>query len=68
MIEHEFMLGVRNILLVNLLAVAMAPDAILRLHRRLIRKWKALRARISITLSSPGRSKFWEIDMTKFEP
>ncbi len=68
MFEHDFMLGVRNILLVNLLAVAMAPDATQRLHRRLIRKWKALRERISIMLSSPRRNKFWEIDMTKFEP
>ncbi len=68
MAEHEFMLGIRNILFVHIMAVVAAPEAALRLRTQLIRTWKALRAGISFRLSNPRRNKFWEIDMTKFEP
>ncbi len=66
--EHAFMLGVRNILLVNLVAVVLAPEATLRLRSQLVAKWKSLKARIAVTLSNSRKNKFWEIDMTKFEP
>ncbi len=68
MAEHEIVIGVRNIILVHLLASATAPEGWSRaIHRELARVWKSVRTRLVIKRSR-GQSKFWEIDMTKFEP
>ncbi len=68
MTEHELMLGVRNILLASFIIAAVVPEGTLLLRRQLARIWTILRTRLAVRKSKARSEKFWEIDMTKFEP
>jgi hypothetical protein len=63
----------RNILLFQLLVVlafACAGNTLV-IHQELLRIWKTLRApllQIKSAMTNHASHKFWEIDMTKFEP
>ncbi len=61
-------IGLRNVLLVHLLVVVLAPGYALQAHRELSKLWKTVRTALVIRRSCSRRSRFWEIDMTKFEP
>jgi len=67
MIMPEFSVSIRNVLLIQLLIVLLAPDYALQLRQELQKLWKTLNTPW-IPLRRAARSKFWEIDMTKFEP
>ena len=64
-------INLRNILLFQLLTVLIFTGNLPVLHHGLLRIWKTLSARF-ITLTSAKTNnmsdKFWEIDMTRFEP
>ncbi len=64
-------INLRNILLFQLLVVlAFAGNAPV-IHQELLRIWKTLKApflHIRSTRTNHKSNKFWEIDMTKFEP
>ncbi len=72
-IETPAIITLRNILFVQLLAVfvfAHTENAPV-IHRELLRIWKTLNTPlppIKSTKTNHSSNKFWEIDMTKFEP
>ena len=70
MFEFKIDIGIRNILLVQMLMIAMVPGYALQVHRELVKIWKTLKTPILPKRAGPSKksSKFWEIDLTKFEP
>jgi hypothetical protein len=72
-IETPEIINLRNILFFQLFAVlafARAENAPV-IHRELLRIWKTLKTPllpIKSTRTNHSSNKFWEIDMTKFEP
>lgn len=70
MLGDEIMFSIRNILLLQLLTFVVAPDYAFQVHQQLLKIWKSLNT--PMLLKKPAgqkkREKFWEIDMTKFEP
>lgn len=65
----DLSLVMRNILFVQLMLLATTPEFTLRLRHELVRLWRTLRAPVAVKKAGPAKkSKFWEIDMTKFEP
>ena len=70
MLDLELALALRNILLLQFLVILLLPEhAAVAVHRRLLRVWRSLHAPFH-EKKHPLRkgSRFWEIDMTKFEP
>jgi hypothetical protein len=70
MFEFKTVIGIRNILLVQMLMIVLVPGYVLQVCRELVKIWKTLKTPI---LPKKGDSlkkggKFWEIDLTKFEP
>jgi hypothetical protein len=66
---HDIAIGIRNILLVQLLMVLLAPHYSLMVRQELLRIWQSINA--PFLLKKGCRKKegsFWKIDMTKFEP
>jgi hypothetical protein len=70
MIHDAFVITVRNILLVHLIIMTMAPEKVVLVRQEILKFWKELRIPLfPKTAKKPdNRGKFWEIDMTKFEP
>lgn len=69
MFSHDLIIGIRNIMLVQLGMIVMMPGHLLLVRQKLIRIWKSINAPFHQKRETPKkRSKFWEIDMTKFEP
>ncbi len=70
MFEFETGIGIRNILLVQMLMVVLVPGYALQVRRELVKIWKTLKTPIlqKKTSSLKKGGKFWEIDLTKFEP
>ncbi len=69
MVPHEVIIGIRNILLVQLVTIILAPSHVLLISREITRIWQSINA--PFLQRKPVRRKgstFWEIDMTKFEP
>lgn len=67
----EIMIAFRNILLVQLLMALTFARNPLRLQQELLRLWKTLNTPLLSRKSiKPNHKsgKFWEIDMTDFEP
>lgn len=64
-------INLRNLLFFQLLAIlVLACDAPI-IHRELLRIWKTLNTtlvRIKSYKTNHASNRFWEIDMTKFEP
>jgi hypothetical protein len=68
MFDNELLLGIRNLLLVHLMIAASIPEQTARLQYGVLRMWKTLTTRPVSKRSNSRTKKFWEIDMTKFEP
>ncbi len=68
MFDHNMSIDIRNILLAQVLLIVTVPGFALQIRRHLIRLWKIMTTPFVISRSRPVRNKFWEIDMTKFEP
>jgi hypothetical protein len=69
MIVHGMSIGIRNILLIQLVIVLMVPDHAVLVRQELIRIWKSINAPLLRKKETRKKgSRFWEIDMTAFEP
>ncbi len=70
MFAPETSIVIRNILLFQLLTLAVIPGYALQLHQKLLKIWKSLNTPV-LPKKPTGKAKkesFWEIDMTKIEP
>lgn len=67
MFSFESAIGIRNILLVQLLIVMVPGHAVL-VCRELLKIWKSINAARPKKEPRKKQNKFWEIDLTKFEP
>ena len=68
---HAQHIGIRNILLVQLLMIIVAPAHALQVCRELLKIWRSINAQflhMGQARTNKNLSRFWEIDMTKFEP
>jgi len=64
-------INLRNILLFQLMAALAFAEIAPIVHHELCRIWKRLKAPLLLIKSNKTNhpaNKFWEIDMTKFEP
>ncbi|MGE5172473.1 MAG: hypothetical protein ACM3MD_01455 [Betaproteobacteria bacterium] len=70
MFGDEITFSIRNVLLLQLLALVVAPDYAFQVHQKLLKIWKSLNTPMlpKKPAGPKKREKFWEIDMTKFEP
>ncbi len=70
MSESEISFSIRNVLLLQLLTLVVVRDSAFQLFQKLSRTWKSLKALLLAWKPSGrvNRGKFWEIDLTKFEP
>ena len=70
MSEYEVTFSMRNILLLQLLTFVVARDSACLVRQKLSRIWKSFTTRLHSKKPATGakKEKFWEIDMTKFEP
>jgi len=66
MITHETSILLRNLLLLQLLTIAIVPNYAFGIHKQLLKLWRSIFAPISPKLPPNKRGKFWEMDMTKF--
>jgi len=65
------MLTIRNILLIQLLTALALTGNSPRFQQELLRIWKTLKTPLlqkKISKTNHKSGKFWEIDMTNFEP
>jgi hypothetical protein len=70
MYDFDLALTLRNALLLQLLVILMLPDhAAVAVHRHMQRAWRRIQAPLLEKRQPPRNgSRFWEIDLTKFEP
>ena len=70
MSEYEVSFSIRNILLLQLLTFAVARDSVCLARQKLSKIWKSFTTLLRSKKPAAGgkKGKFWEIDMTKFEP
>jgi hypothetical protein len=68
MSSPETLLLIRNILILQLLTMAVVPEYAAQFHVKLLNMWKAIIKPIPHKVPADKKDKFWEIDMTKFEP
>ena len=66
---HDLQLyaALRNVLLVQLLLIGLAPEFAFQVYHHFLKIWKAFHVP-SLPKKDKKRSRFWEIDMTNFEP
>jgi hypothetical protein len=70
MFAPETSIVIRNILLLQFLTLIVVPGYALQIHQKLLKIWKSLNTPM-LPKKPTGKAKkerFWEIDMTKFEP
>ena len=67
MVAHELTLGIRNLLLVQLMLIITSPGHTLLVRQELLKIWKCITAP-ALFKKNKKQNSFWEIDMTKFEP
>ncbi len=67
--DIDIALAARNIVFLECLLILMLPDhAVASAHRNLRKAWRSIQVpRVWMKPNKKG-SRFWEIDMTKFEP
>jgi hypothetical protein len=70
MFEFKTGIGIRNILLAQMLMIVLVPGYALQVRRELGKIWKTLKTPIFPKKAGPLKkaAKFWEIDLTKLEP
>ena len=71
--DTDLLIGLRNAILFSMIisAGALFPENRMNVPASLLRMWKLSRDRRCLRKSmksDSSRAKFWEIDMTKFEP
>ncbi len=67
MMPFELNIGLRNLLLMQLALIFLAPTYAFEVRRELLRLWRSIHAPF-LRKKAPKKGSFWEIDMTKFEP
>jgi hypothetical protein len=70
MFEFKIGIGIRNILLVQMLMIVLVPGYALQVRQELAKLWRTLKTPVlpkKTGLLKKG-GKFWEIDLTKLEP
>jgi len=70
MLTDTLILSIRNILLLQLALLLIAPEKYALIYLGVCRFWKSLR---NATHSNPDEARvkgknFWEVDMSRFEP
>ena len=70
MFAPETSIVIRTFLLLQLLTLVMVPGYALQVHQKLLKIWKSLNTPVlpKKPTGKAKKEKFWEIDMTKFEP
>lgn len=70
MFDFETSIVIRNILLLQLLLTFVVPDYAFQVQRQLLKIWRSINSPLPTKKPSHKgkKEKFWEIDMTKFEP
>jgi hypothetical protein len=70
MFEFKTGIGIRNILLVQMLMIVLVPGYALQVRRELAKLWRTLKTPVFPKRTGPSKKggKFWEIDLTKLEP
>ncbi len=69
MYDLNLIVTLRNALLLQFLVVFLLPDhAAAAVHQNLKRAWMRIQAPLLQKTQLVRKSRFWEIDMTKFEP
>jgi hypothetical protein len=70
MYDFETSLVIRTVLLFQLLTILLVPDYAFQVHQKLLKIARLLNTPVLTKKPSDKKKKqkFWEIDMTKFEP
>lgn len=69
MLELDLALALRNALLLQFLVILMLSDhAAVAVHRHLRKAWRRVQAPLLAKRKPRKANRFWQIDMTKFEP
>jgi hypothetical protein len=71
MFASDTILGIRNILLIQLLLIVTSPAQAIQVRRELLKIWKRNNTSVlpkENALSNKKKGSFWEIDLTRFEP
>ncbi len=68
MVPDNFIIGIRNILLIQLVLALATPAYAIEVRRELLRVWRSINAPFLRKKEASKKGSFWEIDMTKFEP
>ncbi len=69
MFDLDIALVLRNSLLLQFFVILLLPDhAAVALHRNLWSAWRRIQGPLLEKKPPKKGSRFWEIDMTKFEP
>ena len=70
MYDLDLILALRTVLLLQFLIILMLPEhAAAAVQRHVLTAWRSLHAPFLGKKHQPRKgSRFWEIDMTKFEP
>ncbi len=67
--ELDIALAFRNALLLQFLVMLLLPEqVVVAVHRHLQKAWKWIQAPLREKKPPRKGSRFWEVDMTKFEP
>jgi hypothetical protein len=69
MVTHAAAISIRNILLVQLMVIVLVPGHVALVRHELLKIWKRINEPLFFNKErGEKKNKFWEIDMTKFEP
>jgi hypothetical protein len=70
MLHDALAVTARNILLLHVAFLITAPEKAVLVRQEVLKFWRVLRAPLfpKTAKRTVNRGKFWEIDMTKFEP
>jgi hypothetical protein len=70
MSEQEIIISMRNIMLLQLVALSLTPEKAVLVRQELKKIWKTMKTpRLPKKTGPANKGKsFWEIDMTRFEP
>ncbi len=68
MIPHDFIISIRNSMLMQLVLVLAVPSCAVEVRQEFLRFWRSIHAPFLRKREAPKKGSFWEIDMTRFEP
>jgi hypothetical protein len=70
MLNDELIISIRNLFLIQLVILTLAPEKFVPVYQGLHRIWKSF-LQVALPKKTDAMAKgksFWEIDMTDFEP